>query len=683
MTTRHPRGKTRHRPFQLGVEPLGRRDMLAVLLPVREVESNDSPETAQRLTGSAGYLVRGDVSSPTDVDFFEFSATRSSAITLDARATRLTGRAATEFAPLISVYDPNGVRIASSTTGGKGSVHAAAFSFTTTVAGDYRAVISSRANVFGGGLPTGGYALAVTTNAPRPAAATPVAPVEVDPLLRIHRFRFGYADTPTAAAVGDWVPVTAGDPSLAGKNVYVVVHGWAQSYAAANQAGVLGVPTAEKPDLKQWWDTIAYSTDPTLNRPAFKLNAPVAPYMFAAMPAPNASGPADYQISPEGMAWQLVKADPNAVVVAYSWIDDSAQGLFDVFKSEALTSLNGARLATALKELLPSEPIKGLHMIGHSHGSKVATVAAVILQQDIPIEHLTILDSPETTDAVTKSNAANQLWFFLGGLKISRDIQANPGSTFVDNYISSLDRPLGVFTSSESVRQVVDVNLAPAVLQPLGLGLADRHTYAPEWYAGGSAAWSSNTTPTVAGQWSPLVNPGVAKTLASYYQQSWKNPTSPQFAVTASSAPKPVTPTFSSLRLASVRTQPGGSYDGSTATLTGTAGAQISGTFKPIANLSGIAFDLQFTKIADNDQLQITVNTNSLLVQKQVFLMTGSMLRRLAGDSQSPTLGFTLSLGSLGAANPIPSRTIRMNLLPASGSTGSTAQVSNLRQFSA
>ncbi len=507
--------------------------------------------------------------------------------------------------------------------------------------------------------------------------------MEADPLLRMHRFRFGHDDTPSAAAVGDWVPVTANDPALAGKNVYVVVHGWAQSYALANKAGVLGVPSAAKPNLKQWWDTIAYGTDPVLDQPAFKLTEPVAPYMFAAISGPKAAAPPAYQISPQGMAWQLVKADPNAVVVAYSWIDDSAQGLLNVFASEALTSLNGARLATALRALLPSQPIRGLHMIGHSHGSKVATVAAGILQRDVTIEHLTILDSPETTDAVVKFNAANHLWFFLGGLKISRDIQADPGSTFVDNYISSLDRPLGVFTSSQSVQQVVDVALDPGVLKPLGLGLADRHTYAPAWYAGGSAAWSSNPSPAVAGQWSPLVNPTVTRTLASYYRQSWGEATAPQFAVTATAAPAPVTPIFTPLRLSNIRTRPGGSYDGSTATLTGTAGARVNGMFKPIANLSGIAFDLQFTKIADNDQLQIWVNTGSVFTQNQVFLMTGSMLRRLAGDSQSLRLSFTLSLGSLASAKPLLNRTIAMNLIPASGSTGSTVQVFNLRQFSA
>jgi hypothetical protein len=42
-----------------------------------------------------------------------------------------------------------------------------------------------------------------------------------------------------------------------------------------------------------------------------------------------------------------------------------------------------------------------------------------------------------------------------------------------------------------------------------------------------------------------------------------------------------------------------------------------------------------------------------------------------------------MSLGSLGKPNPFFSRTIAMNLIPANGSTGSTVQVSNVRQFSA
>lgn len=329
--------------------------MLAAVLTIREVENNDTAEVAQPLTGARTYVVKGAVSNPADLDFFRFSAAGNSAVALNVRALRRTWRAATELAPLITVYDPNGVRIASSATGGVGSRHAAAFSFATSVAGEYRAVVSSRPNLFGGGLRTGTYALRVNTNAPRPASTTAVAPVEADPLLRIHRFRFGNADTPTPAAVGDWVPVTANDPALVGKNVYVVVHGWAQPYAKANKAGVLGVPSAAKPNLKQWWDTIAYDTDPVLDKPAFGLTEPVAAYMFGAMPDPAAT----YQISPQGMAWQLVKADPNAVVVAYSWIDDSAQPLLEVAKSEALTSLNGARLATALKSLLPARPSAG------------------------------------------------------------------------------------------------------------------------------------------------------------------------------------------------------------------------------------------------------------------------------------------------------------------------------------
>ena len=57
---------------------------------------------------------------------------------------------------------------------------------------------------------------------------------------------------------------------------------------------------------------------------------------------------------------------------------DSIAGVpTDSYLSEAYTAMNGNRLANALMTALPSNFATsggGLHLIGHSHGSKVATV---------------------------------------------------------------------------------------------------------------------------------------------------------------------------------------------------------------------------------------------------------------------------------------------------------------------
>ena len=96
------------------------------------------------------------------------------------------------------------------------------------------------------------------------------------------------------------------------------------------------------------------------------------------------------------MAWDLAhlpdsnKINPHAVVLAYSWLDGAAtSGALDPtygiptqgYLSEAATELNGERLAAALEQLTGGSLKGSLQLIGHSHGSKVATVAAVALEE--------------------------------------------------------------------------------------------------------------------------------------------------------------------------------------------------------------------------------------------------------------------------------------------------------------
>jgi hypothetical protein len=658
--------------------------MLAGFVVVAEIENNDTPSASQVLRGTTDFQVRGSVSRIADVDSFSFTAARGTEVVLNARATALTGQAATEFAPRLKVFGPDASVIAVSATGGVGSRQAARFSFTAAAGGVYRVVVGGRQQDAGVGLQTGAYALDIGKTAPAANAARTVAPVEANVLTRLAIYRPASA-TPS---VSDWIPVAVGDTRLSGRNVYVAVHGWATDYAGVPQLN--GTPA----NPLKWWRTIDYQQ---LNTPkTTTLTEPVAAYMFLPQAGEDAG---TTRVSPAGLAWQLLQSDPNAVVLAYSWVDDSATTLPG--PSESRTTLNGARLARALEQAIPTAPAAaplGLHLIGHSHGSKVATVAATLLRQDgRTVNHLTILDSPEQGASVTAFNATNNLWYFLAGLNVDQGRAA--GTTFVDNYSSQLDRPLGLIQGYDpfaasvvqvpTLQRVVDVSLNPRPLLPPQPKVTDAfaHRYAPAWYAGGSGVWPGNPAPIVANQWSPLLtNPSVPRPVAANSSQSWQNPAGPQFGLAAGTSPntakydpkpspltlKPVAPPFA----------PTPTFDGTVTLAGGGRGQQVSQafTFKTpslaATDSFGIAFNLRFASAELDDQLQITVDTGVAGVPKEVFVMTGRQLANNEGIA-------TLALGSL-ARNPGPWRTkqIAFNLVPSAGSQcRSTVTISNIRRF--
>ncbi len=85
-----------------------------------------------------------------------------------------------------------------------------------------------------------------------------------------------------------------------------------------------------------------------------------------------------FPINESGLAQEILKADPNARVLAFSWIDESATptGIFgipkDAFQSEGHTTMAGMQMAQATMEALAPTYFLGsgkVHMIGHSHGS--------------------------------------------------------------------------------------------------------------------------------------------------------------------------------------------------------------------------------------------------------------------------------------------------------------------------
>ena len=211
-------------------------------------------------------------------------------------------------------------------------------------------------------------------------------------------------------------------------NVYVIAHGWMPGYLAWVRKLEQANPT--KPPLS--WQTWQ-GTGP---KPAA---GPSTSWLF--QPSSTNGLQTNFQISDAGLAQEILKVDPHATVLAYSWIDESATSP-DVnalgiptkgYQSEAYTTMNGMRMAEAIMKALAPSYAQGLgkvHLIGHSHGARVATVAALALQQaaatnprfDV-VRQLTLLDSPESI-GTSVVDAANFDWFYLAQLNLVHPVAA-------------------------------------------------------------------------------------------------------------------------------------------------------------------------------------------------------------------------------------------------------------------
>jgi uncharacterized glyoxalase superfamily protein PhnB len=297
------------------------------------------------------------------------------------------------------------------------------------------------------------------------------------------------------------VPLTDGDPShsfqavppgsLGGGalvNIYVVAHGWAPGYRKAVQ---------QEGGNLLWWDSKANVGGVWASNWAW---SPVAAPLSHPFPITI------------GMLPSIVAWDPNAIVLAYSWIDESATGgdyddKDEVYRSEAYTHTNGIRLANALEEAIAapfwSSRANRLHLIGHSHGSKVATVAALTLQgARRRVAQLTILDAPES-DIPLYANGANLLGFYLELLEIASPpfgpAAAIVAGAFVDNYASYF----GVgYTGAPRLNDVIEVALAPSQLYDRD-DLGDQHSYAAAFYAGAAAGSRAQNEPPLGLAWPP------------------------------------------------------------------------------------------------------------------------------------------------------------------------------------
>lgn len=460
---------------------------------------------------------------------------------------------------------------------------------------------------------------------------------------------------------GQYVPVLGGTipPN---KHIYVVTHGWAPGYRAwVNQY----IDT----HVLKWWETAGYND--TSFGPPDPDTGPASAWMFD-----------DYAqdgipISPVGgLAQQLTVADPDAVVLAYSWLDDSATtAVFDgmipeqAYLSEALTNVNGMRLAAALLKALGPNYAGPIHLLGHSHGSKVATLAALALYQSPNVttraQQLTIFDSPES-EPPDELSATNFLWHYFQQLPVG---QTPASSFFVDNYFSAFGIEYGQMEidSQRPLGGIVDTQL---YAYPFSLSYLDDpgawHSYPPAWYA------QANVTPCNDGSangglaWSPLLG-NTPDGMANEWEQSWTAldlkaarqaclvqpfftlPPSVSYddlVITDSDAKQPLPVSSISLGL--------GARQEST----------FDGSYQKNLGWSGISFDYTFSG-PDRGILQIQINDYLAYYVDSAYVPAGS------------TQHVTMNIGY-----PSSNQGLAITLLPPPGVL-STAQVtlSNFKQF--
>lgn len=193
------------------------------------------------------------------------------------------------------------------------------------------------------------------------------------------------------------------------------------------------------------------------------------------------------------LASNLGERDPYAAIFIYSWIDDSATSTNPLGQRRAYarTTQHGRKMAMAIENALsPQFREHGgeIHLVGHSFGARVASIAATELEA--PPRHLTILDAPDTgmvSIMNTRADIARQLYQLPVG--------TGPNDTFVDNYISWAGKS---YRFEQGLGAVVDVQTTP----PNGeLDMSGRHVWAATFYA-------RTVGSSIGAGWSPML--GVA-----------------------------------------------------------------------------------------------------------------------------------------------------------------------------
>lgn len=314
--------------------------------------------------------------------------------------------------------------------------------------------------------------LAACSQAPRYQLALDVAdayaftpPKQVPALQRLGRFQPG--------SPGTFVPVTG--PSSPAGNVYFVTHGWAPGYLDAvkkiQSEGKL--PLAWDPNLK---------------------NKDGQPYNNGWF---------------QSVSQSILSTDPGATIYFFTWVDWSAtSSFFDPRNAEKNTEMAGNALTAAVSAALsPGFPPGRLHLLGHSFGSKVVTVAS----RNLKPAHLTLFDSPDR-GFVHIVGAGNKLYLpaYLPAIPPSRAT----GGTFVDNYYSFFG--ICYNDRGNALKPIVDYKLVAHVCTLFDI--ACKHSYPMVFYPQASAGPGKN----LGLWWSPLLGTQF-KTLPPDFQQTWKN----------------------------------------------------------------------------------------------------------------------------------------------------------------
>jgi pimeloyl-ACP methyl ester carboxylesterase len=284
---------------------------------------------------------------------------------------------------------------------------------------------------------------------------------------------------------------------------------------------------------------------------------------------------------------------PNNHVLAYSWIDDSAKLSPSI--SRASTYMHGEKLSQALQDLGITTDTQ-LHLLGHSHGARVATVAAIELENSgYQVHHLTLWDSPELGPGGIGEykNASN----LLDLLFEKRELSIGTGSdeTFVDNYYSLTGISYNGFG-------IINVNL-PGTQFP-------NHSYPKKWYA--------ETTPLgqFALNWSPLIL-GSSLTLHPNYKQDSNS----EFNLLEDiSQTNGTNLTQQELALSNFSLEGNVIQNPNGFTLTESSPAFIHSTFLKGESDRAIEFTYNFVKPGDGDQLVALIN-NELR-----FLIPGDLI---------------------------------------------------------
>lgn len=394
--------------------------------------------------------------------------------------------------------------------------------------------------------------------------------------------------------------------------IYVLSHGWAPGYRSVvdTQGGNV-----------LWWGANA-----SVN------NLWTSDWAWAPVTVPLEQ---PFTVNSTGLLPSIAAFDPQAVVLAWSWIDDSATesgdfNIDEVYSSEAYTHVNGIRLANALEEAIDpyfwNEATGLLRLIGHSHGSKVATVAALTLQQrGRRVAHLTILDSPES-EMTLEGNGANLLGFYLEQMQIENPSYDCASGAFVDNYASCF----GVgYTGTPNLKNIVEVALQPAPRLYDDTDYPYQHSYAAAWYGGAAAGAAGQGEPPLGFAWPPQ-----PKNYLPALNQNWPTGTN-QYSQWQLQPGPSVGDSFSystqPLKIKTVNKQ--GSVYGDPATKltfrpspgTWPAYSIFHGSYdnSPDSDNYGISFDLVWTAPQIGDYLVVTSESPDLGEQETLLVMDG------------------------------------------------------------